>query len=83
MSCSFDDGKICHVWGPGADRFDSRTDLYYHLICMRCGAVVDVPMDYQEKIDLTVAEKTGYRIDRHRIVAEGICPDCQKEETDR
>ena len=40
-------------------------------------------MDYQEEIDLTVAEKTGYRIGRHRIVVEGICPNCQEEETDR
>ena len=83
LNCLSDDGKICHVRVPGADRYDSRTDLHYHLICMCCGAVVDVPMDYQKKIDLTVAEKTGYRIGRHRIVVEGICPDCQAEETDR
>jgi Fur family transcriptional regulator, peroxide stress response regulator len=50
---------------------------------MWCGVVVDVPMDYQEKIDLMSAEKTGYRISRHRIVVEGVCPDCQKKETDR
>lgn len=83
LSCLSDDGKICHVRVPGADRYDSRTDLHYHLICMRCGTVVDVPMDYQEKIDLATAEKTGYRINRHRIVVEGFCPDCQKEGTDR
>ncbi len=52
-------------------------------ICMRCGTVVDVPMDYQENTDLTTTEKNGYWIDRHRMVVEGICLDYQKEETDR
>ena len=77
-----EDGRICHVRVPGADRYDSRTDLHYHLICMKCGAVVDIPMEYREAIDKMTAEKTGYKIDRHRIVVEGICPDCQKKETD-
>ena len=80
LSCLSDDGKICHVRVPGADRYDSRTDLHYHLICMGCGAVVDVPMDYQEKIDRMAAEKTGYHISRHRIVVEGLCPGCQEKE---
>ena len=79
LSCLSDDGKICHVRVPGADRYDSRTDLHYHLICMRCGAVMDVPMDYQEQIDRMTAKKTGYLVNRHRIVVEGLCPDCQKE----
>ncbi len=78
LSCLSDDGKICHVRVPGADRYDSRTDLHYHLICMRCGTVVDIPMEYREELDRTIAEKTGFQIDRHRVIAEGICPDCQR-----
>lgn len=83
LNCLADDGKICHVRVPGADRYDSRTDLHYHLICMQCGKVVDVPMDYQEDIDLRTAAKTGYKVARHRLVVEGLCPDCcGKEEID-
>ena len=77
LSCLSDDGKICHVRVPGADRYDSRTDLHYHLICMRCGAVVDIPLNYRQELDSIIAEKTGYQISRHRIVAEGLCPKCQ------
>ena len=40
---------------------------------------MDVPMDYQEQIDRMTAKKTGYLVNRHRIVVEGLCPDCQKE----
>ncbi len=83
LNCLSDDGKICHVRVPGADRYDRRTDLHYHLICMRCGAVVDIPLDYQARIDQMTAEKTGYRISRHRIVVEGLCPDCQRADTDK
>lgn len=40
---------------------------------------MDVPMDYQEQIDRMTAKKTGYLVNRHRIVVEGLCPDCQKK----
>jgi len=71
--------EICHVRVPGADRYDSRTDLHYHIICMNCGEVLDIPMEYQEMIDGMVAKKTGYRVNRHRLIAEGICSKCNGE----
>ena len=56
---------------------DSRTDRHYHMICMKCGTVIDVPMNYRNEIDLQIEEETGYRVSRHRIIVEGLCPDCR------
>lgn len=68
---------------PGADRYDSRTDSHYHIICMRCGTVEDVPSDYREDIDLTIAGMTGYVHLRHRVVFEGLCNKCLKAEAEQ
>lgn len=73
-----DAGEINHVKVPGADRFDGRLELHCHLICTGCGAVCDAPAPYSEQADRALAEKTGYRIARHRTVFEGVCPACQQ-----
>lgn len=75
-----ENGDITHVKVPAADRFDSRLDKHYHLICMKCGKVVDAPMVYMEDCDERIAEQTGFAIDRHRMFFEGICCDCQNKE---
>lgn len=71
------EGKICHVRVPGADRYDSRIDKHYHMICLQCGTVVDLPIEYHQEFDDNIAKETGYDINRHRIIVEGICPSCK------
>ena len=73
-----EEGQITHVKVPGADRYDCRTDFHYHLICTGCGAVCDAPFSYDPTPDKTLAAESGYRITRHRLIFEGICPACQK-----
>lgn len=74
-----DNEEITHVRVPGADRYDSRLENHYHMICMVCGKVVDAPIDYASEFDIKAASKTGFIINRHRTVFEGICPECGKE----
>ena len=31
----------------------------------------------RNEIDLQIEEETGYRVSRHRIIVEGLCPDCR------
>ena len=69
-------GELLHVKVPGADRFDSRLDAHYHLICTDCGAVFDAPVDYQTDLDREVWEKSGFHVKRHRTVFEGLCHAC-------
>lgn len=71
-------GDITHVKVPGADRYDGRLDRHYHIMCTECGRVFDVPMEYQEEYDSTISERTGFVIDKHLMLFEGICPDCQR-----
>ncbi len=73
-------GLVNHIKVPGADRYDLRTDLHYHIMCTRCGCVVDVPIEYEEAIDTCAGNATGFLVARHRTVFEGICPQCLKSD---
>lgn len=70
-------GEITHVKVPSADRYDLRRDLHYHFFCTSCGAVSDVPIPYHEEYDRQAEEKTGFVIQRHRMVFEGLCSKCR------
>ncbi len=74
------DGELSGVRLPGADRYDYRTDRHYHLVCARCGAVLDVPMEYQTALDGQM-EAQGFVVQRHRLVFEGLCPDCVRQQS--
>jgi len=72
-----ENGEILHVKVPGVDRFDSRVDYHYHLLCTGCGAVCDAPLPYHAELDRDLAGATGFEISRHRTVFEGLCPACR------
>lgn len=79
LNCLSDEGAICHVRVPGADRYDLRTDLHYHMFCIKCKKVIDAPYPYKEDLDTDTTRQSGFNIIRHRLVFEGICPECQKK----
>lgn len=71
-------GLINHIPVPGADRYDVRVDRHYHIMCLSCGSVEDVPVDYEKELDFSVDGKNGYIVRGHQTVFEGICPQCQR-----
>lgn len=79
-----EDGDIMNVKVPAADRFDSRLDRHYHMYCTRCGRVFDAPLPYRAEDDEQIENDTGFKINRHRVIFEGLCKDCRlKEEGQR
>lgn len=73
-------GQVTNVKLPSADRYDSRTDLHYHLVCTGCGRVADAPVKYHREYDEEAELESGFRISRHRTVFEGLCPVCREKE---
>lgn len=74
--------EVLHVRIPGVDRFECRTDFHYHLLCTKCGAVSDLALKYDPVLDQKIEKATGYVVNRHRTVFEGVCPECQKMNAD-
>jgi Fe2+ or Zn2+ uptake regulation protein len=56
---------------------------HHHVLCERCGTVVDVGATSRLEQALTdaarvAAEETGFQVEGHRIDLFGLCPDCQR-----
>lgn len=75
-----DNGEIQQVAAPVANRFDLRCDPHYHMMCVRCGSVVDAPLEYQKAYDELVAKSSGFQVVSHQTLFKGICPNCQEKE---
>lgn len=71
------EGQIQTVRMPSGDRFDLRCDDHAHAVCRKCGALVDVNIPYQPDLDEKVAQETGFSVESHRTIFDGLCPACQ------
>ena len=68
--------RICVA--NAADRFDHNTQQHYHIRCNSCGYFGDIELEYFHGLDEKVEQITGYTLENHDIVFEGICPVCKK-----
>jgi Fur family transcriptional regulator, peroxide stress response regulator len=59
---------------PEKRRFDPNLEPHHHLICIKCGKIVDVKVDYGLKLPYAV--KKGFEIVGNHIEFYGICQDC-------
>ena len=75
-------GKLAKVGRmDGPEAFDRNPQPHYHLCCTRCGAVVDLPVPYMEHVDQT-ARNMGCKVTAHRLILDGLCPQCAKMDLD-
>ena len=72
--------EITNVKVPAADRYDSRLDRHYHIFCTGCGKVFDAPLKYREQYDEQIEKETGFKINRHRLIFEGLCAECKNKQ---
>ncbi|MBW1972253.1 MAG: transcriptional repressor [Deltaproteobacteria bacterium] len=60
-------------------RFDWNTNNHYHIRCIRCGKVEDVPVETMSRFEKILEGKSDYEIIGHRLEFIGLCPKCKKE----
>ena len=49
---------------------------HHHVICSSCGRTEDVDDPGIDAVTRSVARRTGFRIDSHRLELFGLCPAC-------
>ncbi len=52
-----------------------------HLVCDRCGTVIELPMAMLATIRRNVDARLGFAIDTHRVTIPGVCATCQAAAT--
>lgn len=48
-----------------------------HLICRRCGKIIEFENDEIERLQKNVARKYGFRVSTHKLELYGICKRCR------
>ena len=73
-----DRGLVRRIQPAGSSaRYEDRTgDNHHHLICRRCGRMVDVDCALGAAPCLTPADDSGYEVDEAEVVYWGRCPEC-------
>jgi Fur family ferric uptake transcriptional regulator len=60
-------------------RFDGNIHDHYHLRCLMCGRIEDVPMEPQTLLEESVEALTDYKITGHRLEFIGVCLACREQ----
>ena len=55
----------------------SEANHHHHLVCDKCGAVEDIPLDDKLLID-EINKKTNFKVKSHALEFFGICTKCQQ-----
>ncbi len=72
--------KRIELSGPQM-RFDPETKNHYHIRCMKCGRLDDMPGDVVIDLEERYESLTDYEITGCRVEFIGICPKCAKRGT--
>jgi len=64
--------------GGNQRRFDGNTKNHYHVRCIRCGRVDDVPVEPVTMFEDALRKVSDYEITGHRLEFVGLCPQCKK-----
>jgi Fur family ferric uptake transcriptional regulator len=62
----------------GVTRYEVEQEHHDHLVCLRCGKIVEFECQMIEKAQDEIVQRYGFTLLRHRHELYGHCPDCQK-----
>ena len=76
-----EDGVLWRLNFPGSpDRFDIHLEPHQHIHCTRCVGYFDINEASLGDIDRSVEQATGFAVEGHRILFNGICPACRDDQ---
>jgi Fe2+ or Zn2+ uptake regulation protein len=62
--------------GAGPPSFHLRPHHHEHVVCERCGAVIDVPDDLLDGVAKTLRDRHGFVLKIGTAALHGTCADC-------
>ena len=67
--------KACH---PGAvARYDRRTELHHHLICLHCDGITDISDARLDDVGTPDTSAYGFEVSDFRVQLRGLCRRCR------
>lgn len=67
-------------FGDGQTRYEAAIGRHHHdhLICTRCGTIVEFENDRIEALQDAIALSHGFKVTSHKMELYGLCQSCQK-----
>ena len=69
-------------FGEGYSRYEPAVEGHDHLICQRCGAVVEFSGDRVERMLRVTADEHRFLYRRHHLEVHGLCQTCRGRDLD-
>ncbi|MFO0722255.1 MAG: Fur family transcriptional regulator [Myxococcota bacterium] len=67
-------------FSDGHLRYEAADELHHdHLICTRCGTIVEFEEEEIERLQEEVAARHGFELASHRMELYGVCASCLSE----
>jgi Fur family peroxide stress response transcriptional regulator len=70
--------KACHPGKPV--RFDTRTEVHHHLVCLHCDDVVDIFDEHLDALTIPDTSAYGFKVSDFRVQLRGVCRRCSEKE---
>ncbi len=64
----------------GITRYEIEHEHHDHLVCLRCGKIVEFECRMIEQAQEDIGKRYGFRLLRHRHELYGHCPECRRRE---
>jgi Fur family peroxide stress response transcriptional regulator len=82
LSLLKDMDQVLEIDLRGDSHYDgNRPQPHPHLICIRCGRILDGEADIDPAVVEKLEHASGYRILRSQLSFYGFCPDCRSQST--
>jgi Fur family peroxide stress response transcriptional regulator len=69
--------KTCHP--GGVIRYDGRTELHHHLVCLSCDAVIDISDERLNELPIPDTSAFKFEVKDFRVQLRGLCGNCRKQ----
>ncbi|HTC25292.1 MAG TPA: Fur family transcriptional regulator [Gemmatimonadales bacterium] len=71
-----------HDFGEGFKRYEPMPQQAHHehLICLRCGRVVEFQNERLERMLPIIADEHAFQHQRHRVEIYGLCRECRQRD---
>lgn len=56
---------------------DDSVRSVHRVFCTVCGRIVDLPYKFTDRLEMNVADMTGFALTEHQLMFYGLCSDCK------
>jgi Fur family peroxide stress response transcriptional regulator len=72
-------GVIRRLHHPGAGaRFDGKIHRHHHLVCRKCGCVIDLETGSLDGLRVPPRSREGFEVEDYSVHFIGLCQECRR-----